>query len=219
MHREGARPSITPAACTIAISREAGALGSSVGQELAGRLGWKLYDQELLERIAARMGLRPSLLDNVDEQPANWARELLQGLSYHPGPSAFAYVHHLLGVLGSLAERGGGIIVGRAAPHVLPAESTLRVRLTAPKAFRVSVIRKDRGMAPEEARRWVEDTDRARSKFVKECTGKDPSDPGLYDLVINVARFAVPHTATIILDALDALEQARGAPARRDGRS
>ena len=198
-----------PAACTIAISREAGALGSSVGQELATRLGWRLYDQELLDQLAAEMGLQPSLLNGVDERPMSWVRDLLESFSTQPGASTASYSHRLIEKLGALAARGKCIIVGRGAPHILPASSTLRVRLVAPRAFRIAAIQRLRGVTAEEAERWMDATDRERVRFVKEWPGKDPTDPGLYDLVLNVSRFTVPQAAGVIIDALRHLEQSR----------
>jgi hypothetical protein len=50
-----------PLAFTIAISREAGANGSALGRLLGERLGWPVYDYELVERIANDMGLRSEL--------------------------------------------------------------------------------------------------------------------------------------------------------------
>src|SRR5262245_13192019 len=205
-------PGALPAACTIAISREAGALGSSIGQELATRLGWRLYDQALLDQVAAEMGLQPSLLDGVDERPANLVRELLETFSARPGVSSSGYTHHLIKVLGSLAGLGECVVVGRGAAHVLPAESTLRVRLVAPRAFRIAVIQKARGVTAGEAERWMDTTDRGRTRFVKEVLGKDPTDPGLYDLVLNVSRFTVPQAANTIVVALRSLEQNRTKP-------
>ena len=202
-------PSPVPTACTIAISREAGALGSSVGQELATRLGWQLYDQELLQRIGAEMGLRASLLASVDEHRTNWVRELVDGFATHKTISSSSYVHHLIEMLLSLASHGECIIVGRGAPHVLPQESTLRVRLVAPRAFRISAIQKMRGLPADQAARWVDTADQERASFVKANFHKDLANPDLYDLIVNVARFPVPQVAGLIIAALRDLEQNR----------
>jgi len=196
----------------VAISREAGALGASVGQEVASRLGWRLYDQALLDQIADEMGLQSWSLDTVDERPRSLVRDLLAGLDSRLGASSSCYAHHLLKTLDSLAARGECVVVGRGAAHILPAESTLRVRLVAPRAFRIAAIQQDRGMTAEEAGRWIDATDRERVRFVKEYPGKDATDPGLYDLVLNVSRFTIPQAAGIIIDALRALEQARTQP-------
>jgi cytidylate kinase len=195
--------------CTIAISREAGALGSTIGKEVATRLGWQLYDQELLNRIGAEMGLRASLLQSVDEHGINWVRDLVEGFRLGPTVSADSYVRHLVEVVGALARHGECVIVGRGAPHILPAESTLRVRLLAPRAFRIGVAQRMRGVSAEEAARWVDETDRERMKFVKQYFHKDGDDPALYDLLLNVSRFTVNQCASLIIEALRHLEDTR----------
>src|SRR5436189_2636892 len=61
-----------PSALTIAISRQEGTNGTAVATKVAERLGWHLYDREILRRIADEMGLRTSLLESVDEKGVNW---------------------------------------------------------------------------------------------------------------------------------------------------
>src|SRR6516164_5144872 len=70
-----------PRAFTIAISREAGANGSAVGRLLGERLGWPVYDYELIERIASEMGLRSTLLESVDEKRMSWLEECVASFS------------------------------------------------------------------------------------------------------------------------------------------
>src|SRR5215470_2224412 len=60
---------------TIAFSREFGAGGTSVAAAVGERLGWPVYDHELVERIARETGLRASLLHSIDERRVSWLRE------------------------------------------------------------------------------------------------------------------------------------------------
>ena len=66
-------PKATP--FTIALSREAGALGTSVAHELSKRLNWPVYDHELLEELAKDLGVGTRLLEEADEKPASWLQE------------------------------------------------------------------------------------------------------------------------------------------------
>lgn len=61
-----------PTAFTIALSRQAGTNGSTIGHGVAERLGWPVYGRELLQRIAEDLGLRTSLLESVDERHVSW---------------------------------------------------------------------------------------------------------------------------------------------------
>ncbi len=139
----------------------------------------------------------------------DWVRDLMESFSTKPGTSTTAYSHRLIKKLAALAARGECIIVGRGAPHILPSGSTLRVRLVAPRAFRIAAIQRLREVTAEESERWMDSTDRERVRFVKEWPGRNPTDPGLYDLVLNVSRFTVPQAAGLIIDALRDLEQNR----------
>ena len=74
----GGKRSKTP--LTITISRQAGSPGTSVGREVGNRLGWPVYDDELLKIIAEEMGLRVSLLKSVDERKQHWLLESMQAM-------------------------------------------------------------------------------------------------------------------------------------------
>src|SRR5262245_20933833 len=127
----GRRPAVTvplrqsfsvPAAFTVALSREVGARGTTVARAVGTRHGWKVYDHELLERIARDMKARVELLEGVDERRVSWLRESLEALSTSPTVSEAGYVRHLVETVLSLGAQGRGVIVGRAAAHILPAE-------------------------------------------------------------------------------------------------
>jgi len=59
---------------TIAVSREAGSGGASIAREIGRRLGWAVYDHELLDKISAETGLRTELLESLDENGTSGAR-------------------------------------------------------------------------------------------------------------------------------------------------
>src|SRR4051794_33035458 len=57
----GPRPG--PAALTIALSREAGARGATIGRRVGRKLGWAVYDKELLEYMAQEEAARQGMSD------------------------------------------------------------------------------------------------------------------------------------------------------------
>ncbi len=202
--REAAEPSWMPPcpAFTIALSREAGAGGQEVAREVGAQLNWPIYDRELVELLAREMGVQRSLLESVDERRKGWLQECLEALSTAPTVSEDAYARRLARVLLALAAHGECVIVGRGAAQVLPAVTTLRVRLVAPLEARIAVIGRRLGVGQEEAARWVAATDLERSRFVRDHFRKDPGDPHLYDLVLNAARFSPAECAAFIVEAL-----------------
>lgn len=192
----------TASAFTIALEREAGVPGTSIAHEVGRRLGWQVYDHELLERIAQEMGLRVSLLESIDERRQSWLRESLEAFASVSSVSESAYVRHLIETILSLGAHGECVIVGRGAVQILPAEATLRVRLVAPLEDRITGLAQRLGIARAEAVRQVEATDRERIRFIKDHFLKDPTDPHQYDLVLNCSRWSVAEAADLIIEAL-----------------
>jgi cytidylate kinase len=207
-HKEPAEgPAGSGPAPTITLAREAGCPGTSLARELGARLGWPVYDHELLEHIAREMGLRVKLVESVDEKRQSWLEEAAESLSSAPGVSENAYVRYLMETVLSLGAHGRCVIVGRGAGHILPPETTLRVRLVGDRDDRVQALARRLGLSRDEAARRVEETDRERVRFVKDHFQKDPTDPHQYDLVLNTSRWSVPECADIVLAVLDRLQR------------
>jgi cytidylate kinase len=196
---------------TIALSREVGAGGTSVARELGARLGWPVYDNELVQRIAKEMKLRTQLLESVDERRRAWLQENVESfLASIPPVSESAYVHHLVQTILSLGTHGECILVGRGAALILPSATTVRVRLVATLDDRIALMCRDRGLSREEAARYVERTDRERRRFIQDHFRKDPTEAQHYDLVLNYSSFTAAECAELVIEALHRM-QARAA--------
>jgi cytidylate kinase len=191
---------------SIAISREAGALGSRAAAVLGEQLGWPVYDRELLQRLANEMGLDASTLESVDEKRTGWLLWCLQSFFSRPEVCEDTYVRHLVRVLLGLAAEGECVIVGRGAAQILPPETTLRVRMVAPLKDRIVNIQQKFKLSPDEAARKVEAMDKERSLFVKDHFNKDAADPKEYDLILNSSRFPVEECARLIVEALHCMQ-------------
>jgi hypothetical protein len=214
-HAKATQPELKPRASqafTVALSREAGTLGSLVALEVGRLLGWPVYDQELLALIAHDMRLRTSLLESVDERQQSWLLETAEAFQGDRGPwvTESAYVHHLVKAVLALGVHGECVLVGRGAPFILPAKTTLRVRLVGPEQDRIAELSRTLGISAHEAARKVKTLDRERNAFVKDHFLKDPANPLHYDLVLNAARLPIAAQAALIVETLRHL-QARAA--------
>jgi cytidylate kinase len=195
---------------TVALSREAGTPGTTVARELGARLGWAVYDHELLDRISQETGLRVSLLESVDERRKSWLLESAEALSAGRAVSESGFVRHLMQTMQALGAHGRCVIVGRGSPFILPPATTLRVRLVGERADRIAMAAARFGKSREEAARWVEETERNRDNFVKDHFNKDATDPRYYDLVLNASRWSTAECVEFIVQGLRLLES-RGA--------
>jgi cytidylate kinase len=197
----------SPPAYSIAISRQRGAGGGAVARELGGRLGWLVYDRELVDRISEETGLRAELLESLDEKRS---RRLVESIeAFFRGVRTMdvaAYAKRVAETMLALSLHGNCVIVGRGAAVILPAATTLRVRLMAPMEYRVRRMCDRLGMSDSTARHHIETTDRDRSKFVQQHFQRDVADLNLYDVVVNTAGFSTEQAAEIVVSALRQLQ-------------
>src|SRR5262249_53406574 len=84
----------------LTLARELGAGATGFAPTLAGRLGLRVYDRELLEQEAARLGVSASELEAVDEQPAGLLGRL------RPGGLPARYLEAMGQLMAELAARG-----------------------------------------------------------------------------------------------------------------
>jgi cytidylate kinase len=203
----GAAPA---AALSVTLMREAGTPGTSVAHEVGARLGWQVYDHELLERIAQESGLRLNLLQSVDERHKGWLTEFAEAFAAVPSVGESTYVRHLVQTVLSLGALGRCVIVGRGSAFILPGEQVLRVRLVGELKDRIEGAARRQGLSHEEAARWVDQTERERTRFVRDHFLKDQTDPHHYDLLLNTSRWSVPECAGLIVDAVGRLETRLG---------
>src|SRR3954470_10239353 len=81
----GTRPLVpaggdVPAGLTIAVSREAGSRGSVIGSRVGAKLGWPVYNQELLEYIAQEGAFRQDVVNDLPPDAAGWVSGQLERL-------------------------------------------------------------------------------------------------------------------------------------------
>ncbi len=188
---------------TIAISRETGAGGTTIAEEIATELGWPLYDRELVAQIAEDTGVHKELLERLDEKKPNWLTDCLEGFSDQKHISGAAFAIRLRKILLALYTHGNCVIVGRGAAQILPPKHTLRVRFIAPKDVRMERMSKILGPA-EDVEQAVLQSDKDRESFVKSYFFKDPNSHAGYDLTLDTSRFSRAGCAEVIRSAIKA---------------
>lgn len=208
------RSNLTPQ-LTVALSREAGAPGRDIADEIGSRLSWPVYDREIIDLIAQESGLRTELLESVDEHDRSWLIEAVASFKRRDQVSSAEFVHHLVHVLTALASHGRCVIVGRGAAACLPRVTTLRVRVLADLGDRVHRIASERKISEDEALAFIERVDRDRGRFVAGHFHRDILDAHNFDIVVNASRLSTATCAELSVQALRAM-QAPAAPSAAD---
>lgn len=186
----------------VAISRQAGAAGSEVARLVGEQLGWPVWDKNLLGCVAERYQVDRAMLELVDETESSWVYDVLGTWMDCKIVSHEKYVSYLTRVILAVARQHPCVLVGRGAQFVLPRDKVLAVRIIAPLEARVRRVMQVRGLSADEARRYIDETDRGRREFVMRFFHRDIDNPELYDLVINTARQRIDAAVRQILSAV-----------------
>ena len=197
-------PLAKPRGMTIAITREAGARGSSIAQRVAKRLGWQLFNHDMLDYLNNDAAARKQLLAELPPGAAAWADLQLTQLIKNLNVAAGSEMAEVMRLMLSVAARGEAVIVGRGAGYVLPAETTVHVRIVAPVDERIAFMSQMFRLTRDEATEEVKIRDERRTEFLSALFPEDVLDPHRYDLILNSSRLGEAETAEIIVHALQA---------------
>jgi len=197
----------------ITLTKTLGTDWEPIARRLAERLGWAIFDREIVKEIARRSHVPESLLSSRDEREVGWIEEGLAGLASKEHPSQYLFHEQMARVILEVGRRGGAIVLGHGANWLLPVDRGLRVRLLAPLPERIARVSERESLPPSAARARVRRDDAARARFILQFYRRRIDDLSGYDLVVNTAALARDGAVAVILAALDAK---CGPVARRD---
>jgi cytidylate kinase len=182
----------------LVIEREYGAGGSVIAEKAAQRLGWKLLDQELTERIAHRAKINPDVCKHREDRVDPWLYRLAKVFwrgsherSIGLADGEVVDADHLIclseKVIEEAAEEGQCVIVGRAAPYFLRKRTdTFCAFLYASREFKYRRVLTD-VKDEAEALRLVDTVDSERAEFIRHYYKAEWPSRCLYDVMINTS--------------------------------
>jgi cytidylate kinase len=200
----------------ITISRQYGAGGSLVAQRVADLLGWRVVDNELVERVAAEVGIAPEDVARREERAPGFVQRLARALvagtpETAPTPAIAVPLSSLAEpdlvrvterVVAEAAAQGRVVLVGRAAAAVLSSErEAIHVRVVASREYRIRVAAERLSLSREEAARITDETDKSRARYHKEYYKREWADPVGYHMTLNTETLGLDGAAVIIADA------------------
>jgi cytidylate kinase len=182
----------------VTIEREYGCGGGEIAQQLAGRLGWKLWDQDLTEEIARLARCPKNVVENREERDDPLYYRLFK--SFLRGSFEGSINAHKLNLVDSesimtitrrvvehAANKGECVIVGRGSQHFLANNpATLRVFLYAPSDYKVRRLMA-RGKSQKEAVELVDTVDRERADYIQKYFHVEWPNRAIYHAMVNTA--------------------------------
>jgi cytidylate kinase len=203
----------------VTISHATGSGGGGVGRVVAGRLGFRYIDEEIIAVAAEKQGLDPAVVADA-ERRKTFLAQLFSALA--EGPALDAIIvgggtavseavtmtrsddlrRLIIAAIHDTAERGQVVIVSHAASIPLAGRAdVLRVLVTASFDTRVQRVARDAQHGTTGAARFVTDGDAARADYFKRFYQIDRELPTHYDLVINTDALSGDEAADIVVAA------------------
>ena len=198
----------------ITISRQYGAGGSEVAARVARALGWRVVDNELVERVAVRAGMAPEDVAQLEERVSTFIERLARTLvaatpellvppeagGTAPTLSEDDLVRVTELVVEEVAAEGRVVLVGRAAPAVLARErDAIHVKVVAPREWRIRTAAARLGVSAEEAAKVTDETDKMRARYNRQHYQRDWNDPENYHLTLNTAALGLDGATEVVV--------------------
>ena len=208
----------------LLIDREFGAGGTTIAEMLAGRLKWKLFDEELTREIARLAKIPVEVCRQRVERKDPFLHRLINLIwrgSFDrnlPSPDlAILDTDRLVSIVEQVikkaAEERPCIMVGRGAPYFLRERTdTFCVFLYASRELKYRRVLKRIGGNEKEAIELVDTQDEDRKKFVKHYFGHDWPSRHLFHAMLNTG-VGDNETVEAILHLLHAANQKEAAKA------
>ena len=199
-----------PEKYVITIGRQMGSGGRRLGHILAQKLGINFYDKELLLQAARAAGLSPEFFERNDERRPHFISGLfsfnmgINPMTLFDGATSIsddALYKAQCDFIHSIAAQGPCIIVGRSADYVLrDIDNVVNVFVHATLDDCVKrVVERDPSKTPEQARSFIEKTNKLRANFYNFYTDKKWGAASSYDLCLNSSTLSLDDIAEIVI--------------------
>src|SRR5689334_6185466 len=211
----------------ITISREYGSGGGEIAARLASRLGWRLVDHEVVVQVARALGVTVAEATTYDEHAEGLGGRILRSLQSMTFVAPVATGDLPLGqddeiaryqaalhlVVESAVNEGAAVIVGRGSQVLLGnRRNVLHARIVAPLEQRVEYVALRESLDAAQARARIDLKDRDRARYLQANYNCVPSDPHLYDLVVNTGVLGIDDAVDVLALALERKAQRLAMP-------
>ncbi len=199
----------------ITIGREYGSGGRELGEKLAAKLGFKFYDQELVEMAAEKSDIHASILHKADEQAS---RSLLYSIATGIDTRFFTPSYELpindklfieqANVIKELANKEDCVIVGRCADYILESAGipSIDLFIYASKDAKIARISKLYDLSPEKAKDKIKKVEKSRKTYYNYYSNKEWGELSNYDLCINTTNMPIDKAVDVAMNFIKSQE-------------
>jgi CMP/dCMP kinase len=197
----------------VTVSRQYGSGGSEVAERVAQALGWRLYDNAVVEEVAARLRMTPAEVSAREERVPSLVERMASAMALGAPevmpvvgematvPSEERMVMMTRRVIEDAAQAGPVVLVGRGAQCMLARRSdALHVYCYAPEADLVRYVIENLDAPPAEAPKKVAEMNHQREAYVRLHWKRNWRDVANYDLCVNTASLGLDGAARLVTE-------------------
>lgn len=194
----------------IAISRQFGAGGRTLGRAVAEQLGFPFLDKELIQKVAEKARVSDNWVASIEKEAGGRLLKFVSGLVSRGFIERIldderGYIDEeiyldLLGqIVRQIAEEGDAVILGRGSQYILrDSPDAYHVLLVGNKTDRVRFMEEHYELTPSRAIKIVNMEDRRRANLYRKFGQEDYDDPMLYHLVLNMSHVHLDRACRLI---------------------
>ncbi len=186
----------------ITISREFGAYGGTIGNEVANRLGYEYYDKAIVLKAARNANADLASVHAWDEKVPSSLTFTQSLFDFYNRPLNEKLFDAQKEVIRKMGAKGRCVIVGRNANSILKEfDHAMHVFICADDYFRISHLKE---RMPDVAESKIIDrmraVDRMRRKYCAYYTDTEFGVADYYDICLNSSKIGVEKCVDIICD-------------------
>lgn len=186
----------------ITISREFGARGAALAALMGEKIGFKVWDRDILQAIAEKLGSNQKYLKSVDESRREMIEDVVVGFMKNVNTNV-NYLRTLNRLIRTIEYHGNAIIVGRGANYICKNPHSFHLRIVSPIEKRATDYAAREEISRDEAILIIQKTDSERSQFIRYHFKKDVTRASDYDLVLNSGTFSLQDMMAIVIEAYE----------------
>ena len=200
---------------SITISRQLGAGGVFIGQQLANELNIFFADREIIRDAAKQLSTVEENLESREERMLSFWHSLVKGMPQNDVITVPSIALELeftdqelfdveTRIIQRIVEERPAVILGRCGFYVLRKQPKhVSVFLHADKDFRIKRVQELHNLSEEAATKMIEKSDKERAVYCKTFTGKEWANASNYDLSIDTSKIPLKKAVELILNYLE----------------
>ncbi|OPY73016.1 MAG: cytidylate kinase [Syntrophorhabdus sp. PtaU1.Bin058] len=195
----------------ITVSRQMGSGGTYIGYQVAKALGFSYVDRQILRRAASLLNRDEVSLEEYEEKSSGLIQNLLR--TFLLGTPETAYIPKerpiydkdlfLLEskIINEIVDKHNAVIMGRCGFCLLKDRpKTVHLFIYAPRDYRTERIMKaDSTADPREAQARIDESDRRRTKFIRDMVGTEWTDARNYHLCVDSSTVGLSESVQMVI--------------------